>query len=266
VANHAIDEIDSAIRVADAAGRKEDVIALAQYREKLVTPNRDRVKVGYADTEKGNLARRADAIGMNPRELYEPTPADDMSATQRFFTAADKGSEDIVGGITQLAAHVLPGVDPSGIDAQIADRDKYYRQGGLADTASGQAGGVVGAMTAMGLPGGAGLKMAERFAPMLPGAILPAAAEGGAAGLLEGMSMPVADQNYWGGKAVQAGTGAVLGGGANAGVQSVLRGGTGVANIPRRAANAPNDMLAGAMHIYLGHNEILSPPQHRLQR
>ena len=238
-----IDQIDDAIRVADAAGRKSDVMALAQHRQTLGSTDRV-VDLGYADTDKGNLARRAEALGMNPQDLFV-SATDGMSGPEKFGTALDMGLEDIAYGGRQLATHLIPGMDTENIDSIISDREKYYRQGGLADTGSGQGGRITGNIIGSLAPGGAGLKIASKVVPMAPGAVAPFV-EGGLAGGFEGAMLPADGENYWRDKTMQTGAGTVIGGGANAGIQSVVRGGTGVANIPRRAANAPNDILESA--------------------
>jgi len=228
----------------DSAPTEEELVIIFDDI-KSSQSNVSRVRGGYLNTDRGNLSRRAEALGMNPQDLFV-SPVDDMSGIERYGTALDKGLEDVAYGARQLASHVIPGMDTENIDSIISEREKYYQEGGLADTASGQAGVITGNVLGSMAPGGLGLKIAAKAAPLVPGAVAPFI-EGGTAGALEGSVFPVLDDNFWKGKALQTGFGTVVGGTANTGVQALMRGGTGIANAPRRAANAPNDMLETAM-------------------
>lgn len=208
-------------------------------------PNMARSRGGFMNTDKGNVSQRALERGIDPRSLYEPTPAEDMGGLGRFMTGAAKGMSDPYFGSLQLGAHLIPGIDPSGIDQEVADRERYYQEGGLADTPSGQFGNVAGTTASLLGPGMAGLKVGERVAGALPKVAAPFI-EGAAAGAVEGAMMPTSGDNYWGDKSGQVLWGAGLGGGANTGMQALLRGGTGVRNLPNRARNAPSDMLRAA--------------------
>lgn len=208
-------------------------------------PNMARTRSGYMNTEKGDITQRALALGKDPRSFYEPTPAEDMSGAERFGVGAVKALQDVPLGMEQLLRHAVPGMDTSGVDAQIRDREQVFQSGGLADTTGGQAGAVTGGIVGLSAPGGAGLKLAGKIAPHVPKVVAPFV-EGGMAGAFEGAALPESGEDYWGDKSGSVVWGAGIGGGANTGMQALLRGGTGAANLPRRAYNAPNDMLVAA--------------------
>lgn len=226
-----LQEIDEAIKLAHKDGDEASLLKLIEARDRVAPSS------GPRPTEKSGLVERARDIGMDPQQLFvEPHTKGEL-----FRAGLDKTLEDVPLGLAQLAT--LGQSDK--INETIAERNRAYYEGGLADSEAGKAGALTGTVTGAFLPGGVGAKFGGRVAANVPSKFGPAI-EGGFAGMAEGLAMPV-EGDFLTGKAQQAGVGAGLGAGAATGMDSLIRGGYGLANAPRRAYNAPNNLLAGAV-------------------
>lgn len=192
------------------------------------------------ESERGNMQRRWDALGQTD-PLFPPKEAENMSGLQRAGAALDYGLENVAYGTAQLASHLIPGVDSSGIDEAVRDRESAWELGGLSDYPGATVARIAGEVGGYAAPGGAAVRAARAFP--LSGAVAPTI-EGAAAGTAEALTMPATSDNYWQEKGAQAATGAGIGGTLSAGLQAATGAGETVANTARRATNLPGE-LAG---------------------
>lgn len=192
------------------------------------------------ESERGNMQRRWEALGQTD-PLFPPKEAENMSGLQRAGAALDYGLENVAYGTAQLASHLIPGVDSSGIDEAVRDRESAWELGGLSDYPGATVARIAGEVGGYAAPGGAAVRAARAFP--LSGAVAPTI-EGAAAGTAEALTMPATSDNYWQEKGAQAATGAGIGGTLSAGLQAATGAGETVANTARRATNLPGE-LAG---------------------
>lgn len=213
-----LEQIEQALRAADAAGNVEDARRLAQaYAEMRTKP-------------------KADFSGVVGQAHTAPNPTDDMGGMDRFAAGVGKAVADTGRGLRQagqeFATLIAPGYAKPAMQARAdelrADTDEVRaRDAALMDTGAGLSGNVLGTAGTLLAPGGAAIRYAPKAAALrsmlLPTSVRGAAAQGGVVGAIqqagEGES-----------RAAQAGLGALLGGAGGAiapalgGLYRLLRG------------------------------------------
>lgn len=227
------EQLRKALIAADQAGDTEAATAIAnRLKQRRLSPR----KYG----EKEVMQQRYEAAG-GTDNLFPPSEASQMSGGERALAALDYGLENAAYGGAQLLANVIPGIDPSGINETVRDREEAYQQGGLGDYTGANIMRTGGEVAGLALPGGFAAKGVGALTS-IPRWLMPTA-QGVAAGASEGLFMPVAGEDYLGEKAAQIGTGAAIGGGTAAALQGGIKFAEGLVNAPRRAANLPGELV-----------------------
>jgi len=170
----------------------------------------------YADLPKAEFYSQ---VGLNERGASDAAPVERQSGFVR-------GMKDTQQGITQLVGKAIEAVVPSDsrFGQAVSRTNESLRQMFKGDEADYQASrpadagmdwARIGGNVAMTAP----MAMATPAAATLPGAIGMGMVSGGVSGAMQ----PALSEDYWTEKAMQTGTGAVMGGGTSAALHSVGR-------------------------------------------